>query len=805
LTSSITKILFLSVILVLCLFNASAQTDTEFWFAAPEVSTGSSLFDRSIYIRISTLQHASEVTISQPANSNFTPILVNIGANTTRTINLTGYIETIENKPANRILNYGLLITASTPVSAYYEVASTNCNCNPEIFSLKGRNALGTLFYTPFQNLWDNSYLVSYSPTPYSSFDIIATENATSVTITPKNDLVGHLAGISFTVILDKGQTYSATALSQLANKHLGGSKISADKPVAVTIKDDLLYVPGQNSSMLGIDLIGDQIVPVNIIGNEYIVTKGRLFTNEKAFILATQDATAIYVDGNILPVATINTGTTFTLNISNPNTYIKTNNPVYVLHTSGYEYELGAALLPKLECNGSSQIGFTRSNSQVFALSLVVRKGGEAGFVINGNPNIISPNNFSVVSGTGGEWMSAQIQLSTATIPVNVASLLSNSISVFQMGIIDGNDGGASYSYTSDFNNPTVYLGSDKSICSGDLIVLDAGPNKTSYTWNDGSKKQTLQVLKGGKYWVTTSIGGCISSDTIIITEESLPSVDLGSDKTICSGQSIVLDVAHAGATYKWQDGSTNSSFEVKSAGTYWVEASNKCGTVRDEIIVTQQALPSINLGDDIILCKQQSITLDASNAGATYKWQDGSTLPTFTTDKAGVYWVEVSNRCGTVRDEITITEEEKLKQQVSALHIEKAVKFAGAIYDSETLGKYFMSASVYVLAGMGGLSINEAMSFDRPVVCSECDGTEKKLVREGYNGRYFEDGSAESLYEVLKNMLAHPEDLQEMGIRSGKIIQNEVNIHTVINGYIEAFNFVTNNKYGLHYPSTS
>ncbi|QHT70491.1 glycosyltransferase family 4 protein [Rhodocytophaga rosea] len=148
---------------------------------------------------------------------------------------------------------------------------------------------------------------------------------------------------------------------------------------------------------------------------------------------------------------------------------------------------------------------------------------------------------------------------------------------------------------------------------------------------------------------------------------------------------------------------------------------------------------------------------------------------------------------------------EEENLKRQVNSLQLDEKVKFAGAIYDGETLGRYFMSASVYVLAGMGGLSINEAMCFDRPVVCSECDGTEKKLVREGYNGRYFEDGNPESLYDVLNTLLAKPEDLYTMGARSGEIIQNEVNIHTVIKGYIKAFNFVTENKYGLHYPSTS
>jgi glycosyltransferase involved in cell wall biosynthesis len=144
---------------------------------------------------------------------------------------------------------------------------------------------------------------------------------------------------------------------------------------------------------------------------------------------------------------------------------------------------------------------------------------------------------------------------------------------------------------------------------------------------------------------------------------------------------------------------------------------------------------------------------------------------------------------------------EEAALKKQVQALGLEESVRFTGAIYDTETLGRYFTAASVYVLAGLGGLSINEAMAFEKPVVCSECDGTEKKLVREAYNGRYFKEGDSQSLYQVLKELLADPKQLKQMGKRSEGIIRNEVNIHTVIKGYVEAFNYVTQNKYQLQY----
>ena len=186
-------LIFSLIFLMMFTNSIFAQTDTAFWFAAPEVSASHE--DRPIILRLSSSDKLSNVTISQPANPNFTAISVQIQPFSTQTVNLTPYIEVIENKPANTILYYGLLIKASTEITAYYEVGILY---NPEIFSLKGQNALGTEFYTPFQNFANNGV-------GYSSFDIIATEDNTIISITPSNNIVGYSANIVFTVNLNKG------------------------------------------------------------------------------------------------------------------------------------------------------------------------------------------------------------------------------------------------------------------------------------------------------------------------------------------------------------------------------------------------------------------------------------------------------------------------------------------------------------------------------------------------------------------------------------------------------------------------
>jgi glycosyltransferase involved in cell wall biosynthesis len=122
--------------------------------------------------------------------------------------------------------------------------------------------------------------------------------------------------------------------------------------------------------------------------------------------------------------------------------------------------------------------------------------------------------------------------------------------------------------------------------------------------------------------------------------------------------------------------------------------------------------------------------------------------------------------------------------------------IQFYGGIYDPKVLGQITCEAGIYVLAGMGGLSINEAMCFSKPVVCSVADGTEKRLVREGYNGHFFESGSVASLNAVIEKLFADPAQIEIMGKRSQEIIEKEINIHTVLGNYLEAFRFAIHSR---------
>ncbi len=132
-----------------------------------------------------------------------------------------------------------------------------------------------------------------------------------------------------------------------------------------------------------------------------------------------------------------------------------------------------------------------------------------------------------------------------------------------------------------------------------------------------------------------------------------------------------------------------------------------------------------------------------------------------------------------------------EHLKSKVQILGVDNVI-FIDGTYDSETLGKYFIESTVYVLAGMGGLSINEAMVYGKPVICSVADGTENELVRSGFNGYIFEEDNVQDLADKIEELISDPNRVQEFGKNSLKIIEEEININTVINGYLKAFDYV-------------
>ena len=112
--------------------------------------------------------------------------------------------------------------------------------------------------------------------------------------------------------------------------------------------------------------------------------------------------------------------------------------------------------------------------------------------------------------------------------------------------------------------------------------------------------------------------------------------------------------------------------------------------------------------------------------------------------------------------------------------------VTFHGALY-GEALDAAFRAADLFILPGMGGLAIQEAMSWGLPIIAAEGDGTQFDLVRDG-NGWLMEPGSAESLQGILEQALSDCRALRAMGIESHRIVCDELNLDRMIDAMVAA-----------------
>ncbi|MFM1932058.1 MAG: hypothetical protein RL226_1361, partial [Bacteroidota bacterium] len=143
----------------------------------------------------------------------------------------------------------------------------------------------------------------------------------------------------------------------------------------------------------------------------------------------------------------------------------------------------------------------------------------------------------------------------------------------------------------------PILDLGPNVSLCAGEPIDLDAGPDFDSYSWQDGSTNQIFTATQPGTYSVTVEKNGCQASDEVVIGSVFTPEIDLGEDIYLCDGEIVILDAGDDFTDYVWHDGSTGPLFTAFEAGLVYVTATYPC-TASDTLLVTDcgQVIDNVN-----------------------------------------------------------------------------------------------------------------------------------------------------------------------------------------------------------------
>ncbi len=110
----------------------------------------------------------------------------------------------------------------------------------------------------------------------------------------------------------------------------------------------------------------------------------------------------------------------------------------------------------------------------------------------------------------------------------------------------------------------------------------------------------------------------------------------------------------------------------------------------------------------------------------------------------------------------------------------LDVACEFVGA-KRGEDLDRILGSTDLFVMPGLGGLAVHDAMAVGLPVIVGEGDGTQFDIVDSG-NGWHFSDGKIDTLTQLIDCAFASTPILLKMGEESFRKIKEEINLPNMV-----------------------
>jgi hypothetical protein len=261
---------------------------------------------------------------------------------------------------------------------------------------------------------------------------------------------------------------------------------------------------------------------------------------------------------------------------------------------------------------------------------------------IINGSNSICEGKN-TVLTASGGsvfQWSPSTGLNRTDSAVVIASPLTTTTYSVISTG---ANGCTSTSNFTLTVNTlPSITAIGDTTICRGKNANLSVSGANT-YLWSPATGlNSTNQAAVNSSPNTTTSyivIGtntnGCTDSDTVQVIVNQLPPVNLGSDKSICTGSGTTLTATGA-QTYQWSPStglSTSTGTSVTASPlattTYLVTGTDANGCSQtDTIKVNVNPLPNVNAGPGISICIGSGTTLNANGADSAYTWSPATGL---------------------------------------------------------------------------------------------------------------------------------------------------------------------------------
>jgi hypothetical protein len=233
---------------------------------------------------------------------------------------------------------------------------------------------------------------------------------------------------------------------------------------------------------------------------------------------------------------------------------------------------------------------------------------------------------------------------------------------------------GACTHTYTTTITvhpQPVVAVSASSSaICIGDSATLTA-TGAATYNWqpiNLNGNSINVSPASSTNYAVTgTDLNGCIDTDSIQLTVNTLPVVIASSDtSTICMGDTAMV-MANGAASYLWTptfsltnaSAATTAAFPVIST-TYVVSGTDSNGCVNsDSVMINVNPLPVIDATGNTPVCAGDTTYLNATGA-VSYLWMplNANTASTFDTPSTTQLYVVTgtdANGCAN-NDSVTV-----------------------------------------------------------------------------------------------------------------------------------------------------
>lgn len=537
--------------------------------------------------------------------------------------------------------NKGLILEGQYDFYVSFRVRATN---HAEFLSSKGRIGAGTTFRLGSLPQGGSGGIRNF----VSSF--MATENNTTVNLSDYNPAITFIDGSGTTSIAN--QTFNLNAgqsvvVSGYANSNANfngfiGALLTSDKPIVVNTGN---LAGGMLDETSGQDFNLDQIVPLEQVGTEYIIMKGNGSNNsERPLVVAHEDNTEIYINGNTTPFAIINAGeysliptNLFQGTGTNLNMYIQTSKKVFlyqIVAGSPSDATSGFYFIPPLSCFWQKSVDLIpdvdRIGNNVYPDGAIIiateamdSSGNPTVVTINGNPTPFAP-----VTVTGNpNWVSYRIPNLSGDVSVESTGALA--VGVFGAANVAGYGG-----YFSGFGSEPDDVTID--VCTGsvtDLFDEIPGNPEPGGNWffngvprnpDNGLFDPDVDPIGDYTYEFTKTCDGVTNFYSPTVTINSLqpgPYVGNSSSQSFCTTDAIVDLTTFLGTNISpngnWTfngnsipDGMFNPASSPAGIYTYGFNASGVCKAVSSNITVTINPSPQLLPVANMFECDDQTST---------------------------------------------------------------------------------------------------------------------------------------------------------------------------------------------------